>query len=41
MEHDAKLMRKDKPFVFTNVRDGTGVDIVADFIEKAGGLKRR
>ena len=41
MEHDAKLMRKDKPFVFTNVRDGTGVDVVADFIEKAGGLKRR
>ena len=41
MEHDTKLMRKDKPFVFTNVRDGTGVDIVADFIEKAGGLKRR
>ena len=41
MEHDAKLMRNDKPFVFTNVRDGTGVDIVADFIEKAGGLKRR
>jgi len=40
MEHDAKLMRKDKPFVFTNVRDGTGVDVVADFIEKAGGLKR-
>jgi len=41
LEHDAKLMRKDKPFVFTNVRDGTGVDVVADFIEKAGGLKRR
>jgi urease accessory protein len=41
MEHDAKLMRKDKPFVFTNVRDGTGVDVVADFIEKAGGLRRR
>ncbi|MCX8502693.1 MAG: urease accessory protein UreG [Beijerinckiaceae bacterium] len=41
MEHDAKLMRKDKPFVFTNVCDGTGVDVVADFIEKAGGLKRR
>jgi len=41
MERDAKLMRKDKPFVFTNVRDGTGVDFVADFIEKAGGLKHR
>jgi urease accessory protein len=41
MEHDAKLMRKDKPFVFTNVRDGTGVETVANFIEKAGGLRRR
>jgi urease accessory protein len=40
MERDAKLMRKGKPFVFTNVRDGTGVNVVADFIEKAGGLKR-
>ncbi len=39
MERDAKLMRKDKPFVFTNVRDGTGVEIVAEFIERAGGLK--
>ena len=39
MERDARLMRKDKPFVFANVREGTGVDIVADFIEKAGGLK--
>jgi urease accessory protein len=39
MEHDATLMRKGKPFVFTNVRDGTGVDVVAEFIERAGGLK--
>lgn len=39
MEHDATLMRKGKPFVFTNVRDGTGVDVVAAFIERAGGLK--
>ena len=39
MERDAKLMRKDKPFVFTNVRDGTGIEIVAEFIERAGGLK--
>ena len=39
MEHDATLMRKGKPFVFTNVRDGTGVDVVAGFIERAGGLK--
>ncbi len=40
MDRDSKLMRKDRPFVFTNVRSGIGVDIVADFIERAGGLRR-
>ncbi|MHB2166413.1 urease accessory protein UreG [Alsobacter sp. R-9] len=39
MDRDAKLMRRDKPFVFTNVRAGEGVAEVAAFIEKAGGLK--
>src|SRR4051794_14364573 len=39
MDRDAKLMRKAKPFVFTNVRSGEGVETVAAFIEKAGGLK--
>ncbi|MBU3731127.1 MAG: urease accessory protein UreG, partial [Beijerinckiaceae bacterium] len=38
MERDAKLMRRDKPFVMANTRAGTGVDAVADFIVKAGGL---
>lgn len=40
MDRDSKLMRKDRPFVFTNVRSGVGVDIVADFIERAGGLRQ-
>ena len=40
MDRDSKLMRKDRPFVFTNVRSGVGVDVVADFIEWAGGLRR-
>ena len=40
MARDSKLMRKDRPFVFTNVRSGIGVDVVADFIERAGGLRR-
>jgi urease accessory protein len=39
MEADTKLMRKGKPYVFTNMREGTGVEIVADFIERLGGLK--
>jgi urease accessory protein len=39
MEEDTKRMRKERPYVFTNMRDGTGLEIVAAFIEKAGGLK--
>ena len=38
MERDATRMRGDKPFVFTDMRAGTGVDVVASFIERAGGL---
>lgn len=38
MERDAKLMRRDKPFVMANTRAGTGVEAVAEFIVKAGGL---
>ncbi|GGH06566.1 urease accessory protein UreG [Alsobacter metallidurans] len=39
MDRDSKLMRKDRPYVFTNVRSGEGVDAVAAFIEQAGGLR--
>jgi urease accessory protein len=38
MERDAKRMRGARPFVFTNVRAGDGVDAVVDFIEEKGGL---
>lgn len=38
MERDAKRMRGDKPFVFTNMRDGTGVETITRFIVRAGGL---
>jgi urease accessory protein len=38
MERDAKLMRGERPFVFTNVRAGEGVSQVVDFIREAGGL---
>jgi urease accessory protein len=38
MDRDAKLMRRDKPFVFANTRAGEGVQTVADFIIRAGGL---
>ena len=38
MDRDAKKMRGSRPFVFTNMRDGTGLATVVAFIEKAGGL---
>ncbi len=39
MEHDARRMRGAKPFVFTNMRTGEGVDVVTRFIEVSGGLQ--
>jgi urease accessory protein len=38
MESDTKRMRGEKPYVFTNIRAGTGVDVIAHFIERMGGL---
>jgi urease accessory protein len=38
MERDTRRMRGVRPFVFTNVRSGDGVDAVVDFIEAKGGL---
>ncbi len=38
MDRDARKMRGTRPFVFTNVRGGQGVDAVVDFIIEAGGL---
>jgi urease accessory protein len=40
MERDAARMRGSRPFVFTNVRAGEGVDAVVAFIEAQGGLVR-
>ena len=39
MERDAKKMRGVRPFVFTNLREGKGVDEIATFIEQKGGLR--
>lgn len=38
MDRDARKMRGDRPFVFTNIKSGQGVPEVATFIVGAGGL---
>ncbi len=38
MERDARRMRGDRPFVFTDLKIGKGLDQVADFIRRAGML---
>jgi urease accessory protein len=38
MDHDAKRMRRDRPFIFTNLKSGEGVDRVLDFVVTQGGL---
>jgi urease accessory protein len=38
MEDDTKRMRGQRPYVFSNIRGGVGVDAIARFIEQAGGL---
>jgi len=39
MERDAKRMRGTRPFVFSNLRTGHGVEEIARFIEHKGGLR--
>jgi len=38
MDRDARKMRKDRPFVFTNLKTGDGVDTICKFIEQQGML---
>jgi urease accessory protein len=38
MERDARRMREDRPFVFTNLKAGDGVERIVDFIVTQGGL---
>ena len=36
MERDARAQRVDRPFVFTNMREGLGIDKIVDFIGDEG-----
>jgi urease accessory protein len=38
MDRDAKRMRADRPFIFTNIKTGQGIPEIAAFITTAGGL---
>ena len=41
MDRDARKMRGARPFLFAEVKDGKGVDDIARFIAKTGGLPDR
>ncbi|HKF70555.1 MAG TPA: urease accessory protein UreG [Stellaceae bacterium] len=41
MDRDARRMRGERPFLFTNLKENHGVSEVAAFIVAAGGLERR
>ncbi|MES2025763.1 MAG: urease accessory protein UreG [Pseudomonadota bacterium] len=41
MAQDAKRMRGDRPFVFTNLRSGDGVETVIEYIRKQGLLDEK
>ncbi|MEI7447955.1 MAG: urease accessory protein UreG [Burkholderiales bacterium] len=36
MDHDARKMRGDRPFVFSNLKEGKGLDEIVAFIEHRG-----
>jgi urease accessory protein len=39
MERDARRMRDSRPFVFTNLKSGHGVDEVVRFIQREGMIE--
>ena len=41
MDRDARKMRGEKPFIFSNIRSGHGVEEIAAMIEYVGGLRSR
>jgi len=41
MERDAKKMRGERPFVFSNLKTEEGLEVIVGFITEAGGLVAR
>jgi urease accessory protein len=40
MDRDARKMRGERPFVFTNLKTGAGLREVADFVVRQGMLEK-
>jgi urease accessory protein len=38
MERDTRAMRRDKPYVFSNLKTGHGVERILSFVLERGGL---
>ncbi|MCG2634940.1 MAG: urease accessory protein UreG [Gammaproteobacteria bacterium] len=38
MEQDSRRMRGERPFVFTNLKNGTGIEMIAEFVVHEGLL---
>ena len=41
MDRDAKKMRAERPFVFSNIKEGKGLQEIIDFIVEEGMLEKR
>jgi urease accessory protein len=41
MDRDARRMRGERPFVFTNLKTGQGLDTVIEFVQREGLLQRQ
>ena len=39
MDRDAKRMRGERPFLFSNMKTGQGLEEIVSFIEKRGLMK--
>ena len=39
MDHDSRKMRGEKPFIFSNLKSGKGLETIIDFIIDSAGLK--
>ena len=41
MDRDSRRMRGERPFVFTNLKTGQGLDFIVDFVEERGMVRAK